>query len=279
MAAFALLFGLAGSAKAGAEAADDVSLGLTEFKQGRFAEALREWAHASDAGDSRGALYIGVLYDTGQGVRQDYGKALDWYRRAAEAGSPVGAFNVGVLYDSGLGVAQDPTEAATWYGRAADAGFGRADYNLGLLYESGTGVERNRGKAIRLFEEALRHGVSAALLHLTHLGVRRAGPVGAGQKSPLMDFQQAQSVIASRSPAEAQQATSVFRQAAQQHNALAEYDLGYCYERGLGVPLDQAQALHWYQRATADAKDDTLKLVAKSGADYLQLQLRRETGR
>ena len=136
VAALALMFCVASDA-------GHTSQGLAEFKQGRFAEAFQEWSSAAEAGDARGALYVGVLYDTGLGVPQDYNQAMAWYRRASDAGSPAGAFNVGVLYDAGIGVGKDPAQAAAWYSLAAKRGFGRAEYNLGMLYETGEAASRS----------------------------------------------------------------------------------------------------------------------------------------
>lgn len=256
----------------------DVADGLAEFRQGRFAEAFRDWSVAADAGDARGALFIGVLYDTGLGVPQSSAEAMDWYKRAAAGGSAVGAFNVGVLYDSGLGVPKDPSEAAHWYGIAAAKGFGRAEYNLAELYESGTGVAKSRRKAVALFRSASMHGVSAARAHLAALGYHFAAPQGAIQATSMVDFQQAQRLITSRSPDEVAKAAAVFRQSAARHDALAEYDLGYCYERGLGVPTDNEQALLWYRRALADSANGTIRTAAQASIDYLVRLKARQSG-
>jgi uncharacterized protein len=64
-------------------------------------------------------LGIGVLYDTGHGVPQNFATALFWYRRAAEAGSATAAFNVGAMYDNGRGTATDHQEAIKWWRVAA----------------------------------------------------------------------------------------------------------------------------------------------------------------
>jgi TPR repeat protein len=252
-----------------AAAPSEVAAGLAEFRQGLFAEAFRDWDAASQAGDARGALYIGVLYDTGLGGAQDFAKAMAWYKQAALGGSAVGAFNAGVLYDAGLGVPKNPQEAAHWYALAAQRGFARAQYNLALLYESGTGVAKNRQKAISLFKSAAARGVTASRAHLSALGVAAPAPTAGVQANPMADFQQAQHMIASRSTDEVAKAAAVFRQSAEKHDALAEYDLGYCYERGLGVPPDSTQALLWYGRAVADSKDAAIKSAAQSSIDYL----------
>ncbi len=244
--------------------------GLAAFRQGRFAEALQAWQQAAEAGDSRSALYVGVLYDSGSGVPQDAAQALIWYRRAAEAGSAVGAFNVGVLYDAGQGVPADPRQAAAWYRRAAAGGFGRAQYNLAMMYEAGSGVPRSTARAVALYTSAARQGISAARDHLAALGHPFAGSIHAVPDTPMQDFQRAQQLLLSRGPAEAGQMAALFARAAAQHNPLAEYDLAYCYQHGMGVASDRAQAAAWYRRAAADAPEGALRAIAQAGSANLE---------
>ena len=214
----------------------DIGGGLADFSAGRFAEALTAWQAAAQAGDPAGDLYIGVMYDSGQGVAQNYAQALTWYKRAAAAGSAAAAFNVGVFYDNGLGVEQDQREAADWYGRAAARGFARAQYNLALLEQQGDGVPRDRAKAIALFRQAAAQGLTAARAHLAALGQRYAGSTTKPpQDDAMADFQRAQDTLLSRGAAESASMAALFRHAADRHNAVAEYDLGYCYEHGVGV--------------------------------------------
>ncbi len=73
---------------------------------------------------SLGAVYgIGLIYDNGKGVPQDYAEAINWYRKAAERGFPPAESNLGIMYENGKGVAQDYAEAANWYRKAAEQGF------------------------------------------------------------------------------------------------------------------------------------------------------------
>jgi TPR repeat protein len=46
----------------------------------------------------------GLMYDKGQGVRQDHAAAASWYRKAAEQGIANAQFNLGIMYDNGEGV-------------------------------------------------------------------------------------------------------------------------------------------------------------------------------
>lgn len=267
-----------------APARADTASGLADFQNGRFAEAFQQWTAAAAAGDARGALFVGVLYDTGLGVGQSYPQALAWYRRAAEAGNATGMFNAGVMHDAGRGVRPDPAQAASWYERAAAKGFGRAEYNLGLLYQAGTGVRASRTRAIQLFKRAADHGITAAQAHLQELDVQqpdvqRRGVQQRGQRSaavsvrasdPAMaDFQQAQQLLLARGPADAARAADLFRRAAERGNALAEYDYGYCFEHGLGVGRDPEQARAWYGRAALHATDDGVRSIALAGVRSL----------
>lgn len=261
-------------ALSGPAARADTAAGLDDFQNGRFAEAFQQWTQAAAAGDSRGALFVGVLYDTGLGVGQSYPEALEWYRRAADAGNATGMFNAGVMHDAGRGVPPDPAQAASWYERAAAKGFGRAEYNLGLLYQAGAGVRASRSRAIQLFRRAADHGITAAQAHLQQLGAgqpgQRSSSASARAGDPAMaDFQQAQQLLLARGPAEATRAAELFHRAAERGNALAEYDYGYCYEHGLGVPRDLAQALAWYQRAASHAADDAVRSIALAGVRNL----------
>lgn len=150
-------------------APEEVAHGLAAFDDSHPGQAAQRWQAAALAGDPEAALYLGAMYDTGQGVGQDYAQALAWYRRAAEGGSPIGMFNVGVMYDAGRGVARDPAEAAHWYAEAASKGYGRAEYDLALMYEAGSGVQRDPARARQLFLAAAQHGIAAARRKVTFI--------------------------------------------------------------------------------------------------------------
>ena len=73
-----------------------------------------------DQGAADTQFNLGVRYNNGEGVRQDYAEAVKWYRLAAEQGNADAQYNLGVLYDNGERVRQDHTEAVKWYRLAAD---------------------------------------------------------------------------------------------------------------------------------------------------------------
>ena len=267
-----LLLAAALTLTCGAADLADVNEGLVDFSAGRFGEAFAAWQAAAKAGNPDGDLYMGVLYDTGEGVVQDYAKALAFYKRAADAGSAAGAFNVGVFYDSGIGVAANPREAAVWYRKAAAKDFARAEYNLALLEEGGAGVPRNRTGAIALFRQAAAQGLGASRSHLAALGQHVTQASVKPKEDALTDFQRAQDTLLNRGAADAARLATLFRRAADRHNAVAEYDLGYCYEHGVGIAADPAQARTWYKRALADTQDSHLHEIAQESASKLDRQ-------
>ena len=58
---------------------------------------------------------LGVRYEKGRGVKQDYKEAVTWYTRAAEQGFAKAQCAIGIMYDDGAGLQQDHTEAVAWY--------------------------------------------------------------------------------------------------------------------------------------------------------------------
>ena len=244
----------------------DTAAGLASFRNGQFSEAVSAWRVAAEQGDPAAALYLGVLYDTGFGVAQSPAEALGWYQRGGEGGNVTAMFNAAVMHDAGRGTAADPATALKWYEQASRAGSGRADYDLGLAYEYGTGAPRDRARAVRYFRQAVAHGVSEGRVHLARLGVPFAGPGGNAKPDPAMtNFQQAQRALLARGPDGDVKAATLFRKAAEGGDALAAYNLGYCYEHGIGVPASVDQAVIWYRRSAAAAADPTLRGIALSG--------------
>ena len=71
---------------------------------------------------------------------EDY-KAI---RSAADKGDPTAMYNMGVMYDKGYKVSQNYTEALKWYRKSAAKNFPDAQYNIGVFYERGFGVRKSQ---------------------------------------------------------------------------------------------------------------------------------------
>jgi len=56
----------------------DLQKSFTAAQSGDFATALREWTPLAEQGDANAQFNLGVMYDEGLGVIQDYVRAHMW---------------------------------------------------------------------------------------------------------------------------------------------------------------------------------------------------------
>lgn len=56
------------------------------------------------AGDAKAMTTLGLIYQQGEGVKQDYDRAYGWYLKAIEKGDGNAYNNLGVMFRDGLGV-------------------------------------------------------------------------------------------------------------------------------------------------------------------------------
>ncbi len=96
---------------------------------------------------------LGVMYDNGQGVPQDYKKAVEWYARAADQGHAMGQANLGVMYANGQGVPQDYVQAYKWFNISATQGNEMARKNREIVLKMMTPAQIAEGQ--RLSRQAI----------------------------------------------------------------------------------------------------------------------------
>lgn len=138
------------------------------YARGDFFKAQEIWRQAAAAGDIEAMNNLGVLYDKGQGVEPDLGRALFWFAKAAQGGHASGMSNYGRMLDQGRGIAADPVQAARWFDQAARKDQAEAQYNLGLHYEHGRGVARDERAAAAWYSRAAAQQQPDALARLGH---------------------------------------------------------------------------------------------------------------
>lgn len=86
--------------------------------RGDHETALRLIRPLADQGLSSAQYNLGVMYEHGEGLPQDYAEAAKWYRKAAEQGHPPAQYNLGVMCAEGRGVLQDQVHAHKWFNLA-----------------------------------------------------------------------------------------------------------------------------------------------------------------
>jgi TPR repeat protein len=189
-------------------------------------EEVSKYIKAAEQGDADAQFNLGVMYDKGQGVAQDYSQAADWYRKAAEQGNANAQYNLGVMYLNGQGAPQDDSQAANWFRKAAEQGSANSQYNLGYMYRNGQGVPQDDSQAVNWYRKAAEQGNAMAQHNLGSM------------------YRNGQGV-----PQDDSQAANWYRKAAEQGSANSQYRLGYMYRNGQGVPQDDSQAANWYRKA------------------------------
>ncbi len=64
----------------------DFQAGLAAYDQGVYATAFKEFLPLAEQGDVKAQVNMGILYEKGQGVPQDFQEAFRWYYLAAAQG-------------------------------------------------------------------------------------------------------------------------------------------------------------------------------------------------
>lgn len=117
------------------------------YQRNEFAQAADWYRKAAEQGEAKAQYNLGMAYDTGKGVEQDYRQAGEWYRKAADKNLAPAQNNLGLLYKQGKGVAQNYVQADFWFRKAALQGYDPAQFNLGLAYRDGQGVQQDLAQA------------------------------------------------------------------------------------------------------------------------------------
>ena len=78
---------------------------------------------AASQGDVDAQLQLGAMYYQGDGVRQDYGKALEWFKKSANQDNAAAQAYIGIMYEFGQGVSKDKKTAKEWFGKSCDSGY------------------------------------------------------------------------------------------------------------------------------------------------------------
>ena len=98
------------------------ALGLNQAAWTNDVSGFRETLQLAERGNVQAQFNLGMMYENGQGVRQDDAEALRWYRKAAEQGYAKAQYNLGLMYANGHGVHQDFNLSKEWFGKACDGG-------------------------------------------------------------------------------------------------------------------------------------------------------------
>ena len=127
--------------------AGPLEAGYAAERRGDFQAAFLLYEPLAKQGNAKAQFQLGHMYHEGNGVPQDYVKALEWFRRAADQGNADAQINLGSMYYVGQVVLQDYAEALKLYRKAADQGNARAQKLITSLNLNEKTVEQQMAKS------------------------------------------------------------------------------------------------------------------------------------
>lgn len=209
-----------------------------EVKPKDEAQAFK-WARKAADQDLPEALsLIGEMYFSGKGQQKNHEKAFSFFKKAAALSSPDANINMGYMYANGLGVKKDYDKSRECYEIASKAGVATATFNLGVVYENGNGTEKNYAKAMEYYRRAASQGSTLALSAMSAMYY-----TGRGVK---LDYKKG---------------IELAYRAAEQ-SADGKVKAGDLHFYGLGVPVDYAKALEWYEKGAKENSGTALLRLA-----------------
>lgn len=189
------------------------------------------------AGNAEALYWVGNYYYMGNVVEKDLKKTYLSYKEAAEKGFPDAINNYADMYLRGEYIEKDLTRALELFKQAAKKGVPEAMYTLGYMYENGVGTKMDLTKSRDWYTKSALAGDVFAANKLGHEAVEH----GLGEE-----------------------AISWYKMAADHGDSYGEFNLGHCYENGIGTPVNLKRAKTWYQKAALkgdkQAKDRLNKL-------------------
>jgi len=191
---------------------------------------------ASDNGYLAATYWLGNLYYEGLGIEESMEKAFACYEYAAKAGLADAMNNYADMYFRGETVPQSDAIAHHWFKKAAMLGVSEAMFTMGYMFEKGVGVEADADTSIYWFEQSAFHGDLYAANYLGHKAMQRA------------DFDEA---------------FVWYMQAAEGQDVEGEYNVGFCFEEGIGTIQNLQKAKYWYQRAALQGDEQAKEKLTR----------------
>ncbi|KAK8871768.1 hypothetical protein M9Y10_007509 [Tritrichomonas musculus] len=205
-----------------------------------FEKAKKYYEKSAEQGNSHGYNRIGFCYKLGLGTETDYRKAFEYYKKAADLGNMYSTHNLAVCYEQGRGVKQDYSKAVELYKKGSELGNANSMCNLGDCYEKGRGVEKDYSKAVELYKKGSELGNPSSL---NCLGI--CYEKGRGVKQ---DYSKA---------------VEYYQKSADLGNSGGLYDLADCYEFGRGVKKDLSKAIECYKKAADLGDEDAVNAIIR----------------
>lgn len=109
--------------------------GLAAYERSDYVAAMATFKQLALEGDALSQLYLGSMYERGEGVATNIREAIRWYQSSAAQGNVDAQMNLAEIYSTGELVAQDLVQAYLWWTLAAEQGESGAEQSRRQLLE------------------------------------------------------------------------------------------------------------------------------------------------
>ena len=217
--------------------------GVNSSRQGNYDEAYEWWEKAAAKNHAGAIARLANRYEDGDGVKQDYARALQLYKKADALGDWHVRCKIAEMYYEGRGVKKDVSEAAKWWRikdyaklkSGAEKGNVADQISLGDMYikETEYTSEAKSSCIGSVFKEARKW-------------YRRAAEKG----NPEAQFKLAQNTRWSSIGPDEKESLIWLEKAAEQGHTDAQIHLAGRYWRGeRGANQDHEKAIYWFKKA------------------------------
>ncbi|GAB5354687.1 hypothetical protein AAMO2058_000140400 [Amorphochlora amoebiformis] len=255
------------------------------------------WKRAADQGHTEALFMMGLHYDAGQGGERDAKKAAESYIKAAGKGHIESQRRAGMCYENGLGVEKSVKKSLVWYQRAADQSDPHSQFKVAVALESGEHLPQDNKRALFLYGAAAEGGIVGACLAVARFHfvaedeekarewLEKAAKQGSGEgyfglamieedkevKSKHLEMAVetghvgAMVVCGDMATEKGDHKGAVywFEKAALAGSSDAHFNLGVCYENGIGVDIDEKKAMGHYLKAARMGDPDAMYNYAR----------------
>lgn len=209
---------------------------------------VKEIIQKAEQGDAEAQLTYGrLLKTTGNGVDQDWQKAVEMLELASENGNADAQWELGLMYEYANHVGQDQAKALELYRKSADAGSPIGLYLVAHCYQHGIVVDEDLAVSDSLygrsFDQLMQLAPEEDIYVLNFVGSAYFWGDGVA--------------------VDREKAFGYYLTSAKKGNPETQYKIGNCYETGQGTAQNMQEALSWYRKSAAQGYPEAVDALAR----------------
>ena len=250
-------------------------------------------AGRTDMKDDEIQFYMGLCCETGNGIKRDYAKALEWYKKSAAQGYAKAMRNIGKMYEDSPWAEPNIELAVEWYVDAARKGDAVAKKALDRIASTNMyAIVKCAEKAFD--EENWEKGVFAALQTTMTNGILQMWlgycyDNGYGveknlkeafkwcEKAALKGYHWSMNRLGEMyesgrgAEKNLKEAFKWYKDVAERGYSRGQFNLGDMYEFGKGTKKNRDKAVFWYKKAIVQGYDE-----AQDALDRIEAEIEAE---